>query len=95
MSTGRHLQKMAEDYLDRHRLDLQKAVAGERCDAIIISITALAEIADSKPRWNYQTETMFWSVSDKNAPGRERLMQLGKIISAPATILPPIEESSV
>lgn len=89
VSTGRHLQELADDYLDRHRLDFQKAVVGEKCDAILISITALAEIEGSKPRWNYQTETMFWSVSDKNAPGRERLMQLGKIISAPATIFRP------
>lgn len=89
VSTGLHLQKVAEDYLDRHRLNLQKAVAGEKCDAIIISITALAEIVGSKPRWNYQTETMFWSVSDKNTPGRERLTQLGKIISAPTAIVQP------
>jgi hypothetical protein len=89
ISTGRHLQELAEEYLDRHRLDLQKAVAGEKCDAIIISITSLAEIEGSKPKWNYQTESMFWSVSDKNTAGRDRLMQLGKIISAPPTVFRP------
>lgn len=87
--TGRHLQKLAESFLDRHRLVLQKAVSGEKCDAVLISITAMIDIEGLKPRFSYQTETMFWSVTGKNAAGKERLMQLGAIISAPPTIYLP------
>ena len=54
---------------------------------MIFSITTTADIANAKPRFNLQNETMFWSVADRNPGGKERLTQLGRILNAPPTIV--------
>lgn len=84
---GGVLRKLTEDFLDRNILKLQEAIAGEKCDAMIFSVTSPADIATAKPRFNLQNETMFWSVADRNPSGKERLTHLGKILKAPPTIL--------
>ena len=84
---GGVLRKMAEDFLDKNIRKLQDAIAGEKCDAMIFSISSPADFSNAKPRFNLLTEIMFWSVADRNPSGKDRLTQLGRILNAPPTIV--------
>ena len=85
-ATAGVLRKLTEEFLDRNIMKFQEAIAGEKCDAMIFSVTSPADISHAKPRFNLQNETTFWSVADRNPDGKARLTHLGKILKAPPAI---------
>ena len=55
------LAKFNNDFVERHRLRLQRFVTEGRCDGVLVSTAILADLLNSKARFNLSTETRPWT----------------------------------
>ena len=72
------LNKFNEDFVERNRLTLQRFVKERRCDGILISTSVLADLENSKPRFNLVTESMLWTLDSAPPETVTRIAELRK-----------------
>lgn len=72
------LNKFNYDFVERHRLTLQRFVKDGRCDGILVSTSVLADLENSKPRFNLVTETMLWTLDSAGSSTKARFAELRK-----------------
>jgi hypothetical protein len=72
------LNKFNEAFVERHRLTLQRFVKDRRCDGILISTSVLADLENSKPRFNQVTESMVWTLDSVPPETVARIAELKK-----------------
>lgn len=82
-SSDRHeasnfLNKFNHDFVERHRLTLQRFVEDGRCDGIFLSTSVLADLENSKPRFNLVTENMLWTLDSLDPQTQDRFAELRK-----------------
>jgi hypothetical protein len=72
------LAKFNHDFVERHRLTLQSFVKGGRCDGIFVSTSVLADLKNSKPRFNLVTENQLWTLDCIDFKAQARVAELRK-----------------
>lgn len=82
-SSDRHeasnfLNQFNHDFVERHRLTLQRFVKDGRCDGIFVSTSVLADLENSKPRFNLVTENMLWTLDSVGPETQARFAELRK-----------------
>jgi hypothetical protein len=70
------LAKFNSDFVERHRLVLQRFVKEGRCDGVLASTATLADLRDSKPRFNLITETTLWTLDSIGPEAAARFAEL-------------------
>lgn len=74
------LNKFNEDFVERHRVTLQRFVKDRRCDGILVSTSVLADLENSKPRFNLVTESMLWTLDSVPPETVARIAELRKAL---------------
>ena len=77
---GAELSKFLQAFVDRHRDAMQNAVMKQQCDGFVLSVSVLADLESSRPRFNYQTEMMMWNLSDGPAASRVRFRDVAATV---------------
>lgn len=79
---GRDLSKLLTEFIDRHREAMQDAVMKGKCDGFVLSVSVLAELRNSKPRFNNQTQIQLWNLTDGPNEARARFRAFGETMIA-------------
>jgi len=72
------LAKFNYDFIERHRRILQRFVKDGRCDGIFFSTSVLADLENSKPRFNLVTESTLWTLDGVDSETQVRIAELRK-----------------
>lgn len=80
-ATGEFLSQRILEFIDTHRMVLQRYVHAGRCDGVLISISVLAGIALPTHRLNNYTETAIWTLDSIAAPASARIAELRSVLS--------------
>ena len=67
-------------FIDRHMRHFTRFVKEGRCDGVLVSTTALADILGSRVRMNTYTQTTLWTLGDAPIETRSRLDALRKLM---------------
>lgn len=70
------LHRINQAFVERHRITLQRFVKDRRCDGILVSTAVLADLENSKPRFNLVTETMLWTLDSVSPETAGRFAEL-------------------
>lgn len=64
------------EFIERHRLVLQRPVAQARCDGILVSATCVCDLDEGAPRFTTVTDTTLWSLQTLKPSARDRFEAL-------------------
>ncbi len=64
------------EFIERHRLVLQRPVAQARCDGILVSATCVCDLKEGAPRFTTVTDTTLWSLQTLKPEARARFEAL-------------------
>lgn len=65
-------------FIERHRMTLQRFVSDGRCDGIYVSTSVLADLENSRPRFNLVAECLLWTLDSVGPEAQARLAELRK-----------------
>lgn len=85
------LAKFNAGFVERHRGTFQRFVKGGRCDGVLISTAVLADLVNSKPRFNLITETTIWTLDSAEPQVKARFAELRKRLPPYENKLPSLE----
>ena len=74
------LHAMLNHFRQQHIAKIQKVVSSAKCDGILFSVSAAANVMQMKPRLHYLNQTDFWTLSNANFYGRARAKQFAELI---------------
>lgn len=82
ISASDFLAKLNHDAIDRNQARLQRFIVDGRCDGLLVSTTALADIVDSTTRFNTYTQTTLWTLSSIEKEQHDRIAQIRAALEA-------------
>lgn len=81
-AAGDALQRLNVQFMQRHQLELQKAVMAGKCDGVLLATTAQADVAGMSPRFNRVTEVTLWTVAEAPPGSHLRVDALRRMVDA-------------
>jgi len=69
-------------FMQRHQQDFQDAVLAGKCDGVLLSTTAQADVKGMSPRFNRVTEVTMWTVESAPPGAHIRIAALRRLIEA-------------
>jgi hypothetical protein len=76
ISASEFLVKLNHDVIDRIHARLQRFIVDGRCDGLLVSTTALADIIESTTRFNTHTHTTLWTLSSIGSEQGDRIAKI-------------------
>lgn len=77
-----HLHALNIAFMQRHQKEFQDAVMAGKCDGVLLSTTAQADVAGMSPRFNRVTEVTMWTVREAPAGAHMRIDALRRLVEA-------------
>ena len=76
-----HLHGLNIAFMERHQRQFQDAVLSCRCDGVLLSITAQADVEGMSPRFNRVTEVTLWTVENAPPGAQLRTAALNRLVN--------------
>ena len=72
------LAGILQDFIERHRMRIQRFVHDGRCDALLLSMTAHVEAEHSRPSFSTFSQMSIWTLSEASTESKRRLREVAR-----------------
>lgn len=76
-----HLHGLNIAFMERHQQQFQDAVMSGRCDGVLLSTTAQADVKGMSPSFNRVTEVTLWTVESASPGPKQRTLALNRLVN--------------
>lgn len=83
-SASEFLAIFNQAFINRHQSKIQRFIVDRRCIGFLVSTTTLADIVNSSPRLNTNTQTMLWTLSPLRYEQDDRVAKIMKAMGGVA-----------
>lgn len=70
------------DFIERHRLKLQRFLVGAKCDGVLVSTSTVSDIFGSRVRLNSYTQVILWTIDNLSDDAKIRIEALHAALQA-------------